>query len=125
MNFKDEVITVQYIGEQIGYGNLMTIASALWRIRLRNLGYSESGAFVPALRSDIKEGVSPTDVDRIYQLIISNMTPKNGEVIGASVEPKFTCAHCGDTGTGEPTFTKPEGTECPYCTKQPDQNKKK
>lgn len=47
-----EVCAVQRLGEQIGYGHLMSLASALWRRDLVNKygdGFA-SGAFVPILR---------------------------------------------------------------------------
>ena len=42
-----ETNTVKELGEQIGYGHLMSIASALWRKNLEDSGYPTSGAFVP------------------------------------------------------------------------------
>lgn len=42
-----DIDAVKQLGEQIGYGNMMTIASALWRKSLREKGYPDSGAFVP------------------------------------------------------------------------------
>ena len=52
-----EVAAVQRLGEQIGYGHLMSLASALWR---RNLTkeYGEKvgeGAFVPTLKMLVVE----------------------------------------------------------------------
>ena len=46
-NLEQEVKAVQKLGEEIGYGNMMTIASSLWRKKLRDEGYPISGAFVP------------------------------------------------------------------------------
>lgn len=45
---------VKQLGEQIGYGNMMYIASELWKIELKRSGFPTSGAFVPVLQSDIK-----------------------------------------------------------------------
>lgn len=47
MNLKGEINAVKSLGEEIGYGQLMTLASALWRKSLRDKGYPEVGAFVP------------------------------------------------------------------------------
>jgi len=47
MNRKAEVKAVQELGEQIGYGHLMSLSSALWRKYLKKLGHPESGAFYP------------------------------------------------------------------------------
>ena len=47
MTREDEIAAVKLVGEKIGYGNLMSIASALWRRDLRQMGIPESGAFYP------------------------------------------------------------------------------
>lgn len=49
-----EAQAVKELGERIGYGNMMCLASALWRESLSNKGYPIIGAFVPALICDIK-----------------------------------------------------------------------
>lgn len=52
-----EVVAVQRLGEQIGYGHLMALASALWRKKLveeYGKGY-EKGAFVPTLSILVKD----------------------------------------------------------------------
>ena len=46
MHREQEVLAVKLLGETIGYGNMMSIATALWRKSLRDSGYPESGAFV-------------------------------------------------------------------------------
>lgn len=48
-----EVEMIKSIGEHIGYGHLMAIASALWREDLRNKDYPESGAFVGVCPSQV------------------------------------------------------------------------
>ena len=40
---------VKILGNKIGYGNLMSIASSLWRKSLKEKGYPTDGAFVPAI----------------------------------------------------------------------------
>jgi hypothetical protein len=47
MNEGKEIQLVKDLGEQIGYGHLMILASALWRKSLKDKGYPEIGAFVP------------------------------------------------------------------------------
>ena len=71
---KQEVDAVRELGDKIGYGNLMELASALWRERLNEtLGFS-SGAFVPVCTYSIKKA----DMDmvnkssRTYDNIIKN-----------------------------------------------------
>ena len=52
-----EVVAVQRLGEKIGYGNLMSIASALWRrkmVKAYGKGY-ETGAFVPVTKNLVKD----------------------------------------------------------------------
>jgi len=44
---KDDVKMVLVLGEQIGYGHMMCIASALWRKNLKDKNFPVSGAFIP------------------------------------------------------------------------------
>ena len=54
--FKREVEEVKRLGDQIGYGNMMTIASALWaKIRIDEWG-TDNGAFYPTILSNMKPG---------------------------------------------------------------------
>ena len=52
-----EVVAVQRLGEQIGYGNLMWLASALWRRKLvKDWGDGhEKGAFLPTVSCLLNE----------------------------------------------------------------------
>jgi len=51
-----EIELVKQLGDQIGYGHLMCIASALWRKDLKeNYPGTEGGAFIPALFCDLEE----------------------------------------------------------------------
>ena len=54
--FNREVEAVKNLGDKIGYGNMMAIASVLWRESLRQNGYPLTGACIPVLESDIKSG---------------------------------------------------------------------
>ena len=54
--FKREVEAVKSLGDQIGYGNMMTIASALWAKILIDEGLTGSEAFYPTLLSNMKPG---------------------------------------------------------------------
>ena len=51
----DEISAVKALGEQIGYGHLMELASALWRKSLKEKDYPTSGAFVATIEPDIKK----------------------------------------------------------------------
>lgn len=44
---KEEMFSVKQLGDKIGYGNLMSWASALWREKLSELGCPANGALVP------------------------------------------------------------------------------
>lgn len=46
---KNEVLKVKELGEVIGYGNMMSIASALWRKSLKQKGFPIEGAFIPTI----------------------------------------------------------------------------
>jgi hypothetical protein len=60
-----EIAAVKRLGEVIGYGNLMSIASALWRKKLADMGFPEGGGFVPALLRHIDQEVrEKTQVER-------------------------------------------------------------
>jgi hypothetical protein len=48
-----EAQQVKVLGEQIGYGNMMALASALWRKSLKEQGISVDGAFMPTVRMAI------------------------------------------------------------------------
>ena len=54
--FKQEVEAVKRLGDQIGYGNMMTIASALWAKMLIDEGWTDTGAFFPTVLSNMKPG---------------------------------------------------------------------
>lgn len=43
------MLSVKRLGEKIGYGNLMSWASALWRKNLSEIGCPTEGAFVPRI----------------------------------------------------------------------------
>ena len=54
--FKREVEAVKSLGDQIGYGNVMTIASALWAKMLIDEGGTDAGVFYPTLIFNMKPG---------------------------------------------------------------------
>ena len=67
----DEIKAVQELGEQIGYGHMMNLASALWRKDLKDNGYPEIGAFVPTISSFIKKGYYDVKSEELYDKIIN------------------------------------------------------
>lgn len=54
MDRKEEILSVIMLGEKIGYGNMMDIASAIWGIKLRKQGFS-SGEFLITIPQFIVE----------------------------------------------------------------------
>lgn len=46
---KNEIKAVEELGESIGYGHLMELASAIWRKKMKDAGQPTSGVFVPTL----------------------------------------------------------------------------
>lgn len=50
-----DVNLVKAIGDEIGYGHLMSIASALWREKLKVMNVTESGVFIPMVKAGIKD----------------------------------------------------------------------
>ena len=67
---KEEMLKVKELGEVIGYGNLMSFASALWRKELSNMNHPILGAFVPR----IDENLDQDDVlyDEYVNKLLSN-----------------------------------------------------
>ena len=59
-----EILEVKRLGEVIGYGNMMSIASALWRKSLKDKGFPIAGAFIPTVGE-------LTDDERLYDNIVN------------------------------------------------------
>lgn len=53
--FKRECEEVKRLGEQIGYGNMMSIASHLWAKKLIDSGVDDEGACYMSLLSNMKD----------------------------------------------------------------------
>lgn len=49
------VKAVKKLGDEIGYGNMMSIASALWQMELKKNYGLEEGAFIPTKASLMKD----------------------------------------------------------------------
>lgn len=54
-NFKDEVHVVKSLGQSIGYGHLMQLASTLWANDLESHGLPRLGAHVPTVMTLLTE----------------------------------------------------------------------
>lgn len=76
-----EVELVKQLGDHIGYGQLMCIASALWRKTLKdNYPGTEDGAFIPTLLMDLKDDediqrITKEDID-FYDKYVSEIDTK-------------------------------------------------
>ena len=53
--YKAEILTVKALGDAIGYGNLMDIASVLWAENLQRNGEPDIGAFYPAILTQLQD----------------------------------------------------------------------
>lgn len=51
---KSEILSVKKLGDKIGYGNMMSIASALWAMNLSEKNYPTDGAFIPTIACNMK-----------------------------------------------------------------------
>ena len=76
---KKEVLEVKELGDRIGYGHLMTIASALWRKLLKDNGAPETSAFVPTIYPFLNEdGKDNQDKEMlIYDQLVNETFNKN------------------------------------------------
>lgn len=53
--YKAEILSVKALGDAIGYGNLMNIASVLWAENLQRHGDPDIGAFYPAILTQLQD----------------------------------------------------------------------
>jgi hypothetical protein len=77
MTQKQEIEAVKLLGEQIGYGNMMSLATALWRKDLKDGGYPQSGAFIGTIYHFLnKDGKKIADREQPFydKLIENNIT---------------------------------------------------
>lgn len=51
----EEIQLVKELGQKIGYGHLMQLASSLWRKDLKDHNYPTIGAFVPRIDEKLDE----------------------------------------------------------------------
>ena len=52
---KQETAVLEMLGDSIGYGHLMALATALWRRKLKAEGLPEQGAFIGVCDISIKD----------------------------------------------------------------------
>lgn len=72
---------VRKLGKQIGYGNMMQLASECWKESMTKKGYPTSGVFIPALPCDVRKeeptndapagGLSKHDVNQQRELLLA------------------------------------------------------
>ena len=72
----NDIEKVKQLGDEIGYGHLMSLASSLWREKLWQTGTPLEGAFIPVIRSFVvndKEIEDIVDGDtKHYDKIVKN-----------------------------------------------------
>lgn len=70
-NIKNDYETVKKLGDAMGYGHLMSMASAIWKAKLREGGGPEEGAFVPTISYFIKDEYQDTLKDgELYDVVV-------------------------------------------------------
>ncbi len=74
MSQKEEILLVKELGERIGYGHLMSLASALWRRSLKEKGIPEYGAFIPTVDACLEEEhkLEHDKSSKLYDTIVDN-----------------------------------------------------
>ena len=55
MNITSDIEKVKKLGDEIGYGHLMELASALWRKDMLEKNFPISGVFVPTIKGFIEK----------------------------------------------------------------------
>ncbi len=66
-NNKLEVQSVKELGELMGYGHLMTVASALWRKHLKERGWPPDGTFIPTIEDFLQpKHIPEAQVEALY-----------------------------------------------------------
>lgn len=70
MDLKTEINVVKALGDEMGYGHLMSLTSALWRKKLIEMNVPESGAFIPMISCGVKEDWLNEDEIKNYDNII-------------------------------------------------------
>lgn len=85
---KREVLAVKQLGDAIGYGNMMSIASALWALVLQESGAPISGAFIPTISYDMKKkyGIKAEE-EQIRRAGVFKKMLKTDIVLRQTVEP--------------------------------------
>lgn len=57
MNIEQELKAVEILGDRIGYGNMMELASIIWGIKQEKTHGTSDGVFIPALRQHIHKNI--------------------------------------------------------------------
>lgn len=71
MTREQEVQAIKKLGDEMGYGHLMSLASAIWRKKLLDVNVPVSGAFVPTIDSFIKDEHKDTLIEnKFYDEIV-------------------------------------------------------
>lgn len=88
--FEKEIFDVKELGDRIGYGHLMELASALWRYDLQSHGHPSIGAFVPV----IPRGFTNEQERYDHYVAITLDKPKCRTCVRFEDENRRTCKVC-------------------------------
>jgi hypothetical protein len=78
MNITSDIEKVKKLGDEIGYGHLMGLASALWRKDMLENNYTISGVFVPTIKGFI---------EKEYQKITNNSIKQYDKILEICYNP--------------------------------------
>jgi hypothetical protein len=98
MTQKQEIEAVNQLGDAIGYGNMMTLATALWRKSLRDEEYPQSDAFIATIYGLLDEdGKRIADKEfHFYDKLIEKVLEKNHIIMGPKPVVKLKSMVCAD-----------------------------
>lgn len=74
---KEDILKVKELGDKIGYGNLMCIASAIWKKQLTEEYGLPDGAFIPAGKFMVKSKYADILFDTTYDEYIKDALNQN------------------------------------------------
>lgn len=61
---------VRNLGELIGYGNMMQLASECWKESMVEKGYPTSGVFIPTLPCDVRGQNDETSENSLHKHVV-------------------------------------------------------
>lgn len=68
MSRKEEILKVKKLGERIGYGNLMDIASALMSIKSDGIEIEHVPTVLPCIKKEEREDIEQQVLQRVAEI---------------------------------------------------------